>query len=180
MRTWNATQRKLNYQLIYVNKITSVLIRCHLQWHQSFVLGLGLEDDLPFLRQQYLMAAFLTLTFERSMALMTDWSRPVVFLVRCRNPMHHPLEKKLKNIVTIHRLKLNATIEFSRKLTIFGCLRKNLSHGSMISFVVGVCCEFICTKKHLLSPNVNFNDSNACWALTAKSKNDKNYSKIFD
>lgn len=35
----------------------------------------------------------------------------------------------------------------------------------MISFVEGVCCELICTKKHLLSPKVNFNDSKACWAL---------------
>lgn len=53
----------------------------------------------------------------------------------------------------------------NQSFTIFGWRRKNFSHGSMASFVEGVCCELICTKKHLLSPNVSFSVSKACWAL---------------
>lgn len=57
--------------------------------------------------------------------------------------------------------------------TIFGCRRKNFNHGSIISLVEGVCCELICTKKHLLSPNVNFNVSKACCALNRQIDNRK-------
>lgn len=50
-----------------------------------------------------------------------------------------------------------------------GWRRKNLTQGSAPSEVPTV-FELICNRKHRCSPNVNFNDSNDCWALIVFEK----------